>query len=59
MRLFQILLNLLSNAIKFSNENDDVFVICKYFKKDIQISSKTFTVQIEVVDTGIGITEVD
>jgi two-component system cell cycle sensor histidine kinase PleC len=56
MRLQQILLNLLSNAIKFSKENDTITVKARVSKI---IDKKFFTVTIDVIDTGIGISEDD
>ena len=56
MRLQQILLNLLSNAIKFSKEHDTITVKARLSKS---LDLKFFTVTIDVIDTGIGISEDD
>ena len=52
-RLRQILINLLSNAIKFT-ENGEVIIRCHLLSST---DDKTFKIQFEVCDTGIGISK--
>ncbi len=54
IRLHQVLVNLVGNAIKFT-ENGSVSIICKLLQKFEDRS----LVQIQVTDTGIGMSEMD
>ena len=56
--MMQILLNLLSNAIKFSKENETIYVNVRYTNSCAN-NSNEYTIYIEVLDYGIGITESD
>jgi signal transduction histidine kinase/DNA-binding response OmpR family regulator/ABC-type amino acid transport substrate-binding protein len=51
-RLAQVITNLLSNAIKFTPENGSISLDARFVKEEGGIC----TIQIEVTDTGIGIT---
>jgi len=51
-RLAQVILNLLSNAIKFSHEHESIQI--NAFVRDT--FEETITLQIEVIDNGIGMT---
>jgi CheY-like chemotaxis protein/two-component sensor histidine kinase len=50
-RLIQVLTNLLSNAVKFTPENGTISLESRLIKRE----GDTFTIQINVKDTGIGI----
>ncbi|TBR37913.1 PAS domain S-box protein [Marinomonas agarivorans] len=52
MRLLQVLINLTNNALKFTLEGQVVLAISKQFA-----TSNRITLRIEIIDTGIGITE--
>jgi signal transduction histidine kinase/DNA-binding response OmpR family regulator len=52
-RLAQVITNLLSNAVKFTPDNGTIRLNAALLKKE----GETCTVQIDVTDTGIGITE--
>lgn len=55
-RLKQILINLISNAVKFT---DDGFVQIKVFLSEDEIDETKHSVQFDIIDTGIGISEQD
>ena len=52
-RIFQVIFNLLSNAIRFTPEQGSIQI--NAFVREV--SEETLTLQIEVVDTGVGISE--
>jgi signal transduction histidine kinase/DNA-binding response OmpR family regulator len=56
-RLAQVITNLLSNAVKFTP--DDGTIQCRIIRKDgtQQNESETVVIQVEIIDTGIGISE--
>ena len=51
MRLQQVLINFQSNALKFTPQNGTVKVLCR----NLPNSSRFGTIEISVIDTGIGI----
>ena len=57
MRLQQVLLNYLSNAIKFTPEDGTIRICCS-FRSSVDINEND-RLEIEVIDTGIGISEED
>jgi signal transduction histidine kinase len=56
-RLAQVITNLLSNAVKFTP--DDGAIQCRIIRKDGETpdENETIAIQVEVIDTGIGISE--
>lgn len=52
MRLLQVLINLTNNALKFTLKGQVVLAISKQFS-----TSSRITLRIEIIDTGIGITQ--
>lgn len=56
LRLSQVIINLLSNAVKFTQENGCVKLIAKFAHYN---DDNGFTINFEVIDSGIGINEED
>jgi lactose/cellobiose-specific phosphotransferase system IIC component len=52
-RLSQVVTNLLSNAVKFTPENGSIDLNARLLKEE----GRLCTIQVEVIDTGIGISE--